>query len=110
MVGVLGTGEVFQMATDTIGDGNLEVPIHMAGSAIERGVHSGQRKSRKLAVVKLGAKPGVHRVAGLASRGKLQLPVVRNSHAKGLRVTRDALSRESLKLADRRAFVALIAG
>lgn len=76
MIGILGAGEILQMATDAIGDSDLVVPVNVACRAIQRGVHAGQRKARKPGVIKLGAKPTVHGMASLANRGELQRPMV----------------------------------
>ena len=54
----------------------IEVVIHMAGSAGHAHVRAGQRKSRG-AVVKVGHQPGIDPVAGLAIGGKAGRHVIR---------------------------------
>src|SRR5690349_15327352 len=56
VIGVLRSREVLQVATDAIGDGDLIVPVNVAGGAIERGVHSREGESRELAMVESGSK------------------------------------------------------
>ena len=109
VIGVLRSGEVLQVATDAIGDGDLEVPVDVTGAAIERCVHSRESEAGELAMVEPGPKPRIHGVAGFTRRGKLQFAVVRDRRRKRLSMARNALSRQALKLAYRRSLVALIA-
>ena len=90
VIGILGARKILQMATDAIGDGDLVVPIDMAGSAIQRRVHAGQSEAREPGVIKLGAQPTVHSVASLANSGELQRPMVWGGRGKGIDVARHA--------------------
>jgi hypothetical protein len=69
MIGVSGRGEVFQMATGAIRGGHFVVAIDVTVRASQRGVHAGKGETGKCRVIKLGAYPSIHAMAGLASRG-----------------------------------------
>ena len=71
MIGVAGRGEIFEVATDAIRGDSGEVIVDMAVRASQGGVHAGQGKTCECSVIKLGAHPGIHVVAGLARRGQL---------------------------------------
>ena len=53
VVRVLRTREVFQMATHAGGARHVEIPIQVAGRAIQRGVHAGQYKAGEFTVVEI---------------------------------------------------------
>lgn len=71
VIGILCAREILEMATDAIRGSRGEVVVDMTVSASQGGVHAGQGKACNCRVVKLGAHPGVHVVAGLARRGQL---------------------------------------
>ena len=60
VVGVGSPGIIFQVATDTTGTGVAEIPIQVAGRAVQSCVHTRQREPRKFGVVKTCSEPGVH--------------------------------------------------
>jgi len=93
VVGVRCPLEILQVATDAIRDRDFVIPIDVTGKAIQRGVHTDQGIACELGVVKPRAHPTVHVVARLASRRKLQHPMIRNRLSKILIVTRYALRR-----------------
>ena len=109
VVGILRARKIFQMATDTVGGSDLEIAIHVAGLAVQRGVHAGERIARVFCVVKPCAHPSVHVVAALASRRKLERPMVGLGGGKILHMTRHALRGKPLELAHCRSLVTLVA-
>jgi len=72
MTRVIGSDEFLAMAGIAVGRCPLELVIEMAGIAIQRRVHSGEREAGEFQVIKLGSKPGIHVVARLAGRREAQ--------------------------------------
>ena len=102
--------EIFPMASEAIGRGALEAPTGVACRAFQLRVNPSEHESGELRVVELGALPGVHRMAGLAGRRKLQSGMARRfGLLKRPDMTRCAVRRQSGKPAGRRAFVARLA-
>lgn len=99
------------MATDAVGGGPLESSADVTGDAVQSGVHTGERETRKPCVIERRAEPGVHGVALLASRRQSRRAVIQDGRLqKGLGVAGDALCRETLELAGRCALVAGVTG
>lgn len=109
VIGILCAREVLQVATDAVCGSDFEIPIHVAGGAVQRGVHAGQGEACKLPMIKRYTQPTVHVMADLASRRKLRHPMIRNGLSKRLCVTGDALCGKPLELADRRSLVTFVA-
>jgi len=103
-----GALEVFQVARNAIGAGQVVVVVDMAVDALARwnSVSAGEHKPGGV-VIELGVKPVVGGVAGLAGGGELGADVVRiYGRLKVGGVARVALSGEPHELAAGRAFVA----
>ncbi len=101
---------VGQMAADAIGRRTRKFSSNVAGGAVKGGVRPGERKACKFQMIKLGAQPCVHVVTLFAGRGETRCNVVgAGRRLVVLRMAGVTLSRQSLKLASRRAGVAGLA-
>ena len=107
VIGILCALKILQVATHTVRRRAFVFAADMACVAVQRGVCAGKREARKLQVVECSAEPGVDTVALLAGDGKSGLNVTRASGCLVIvSVAGIALRRQSLELANRRAFVA----
>ena len=111
VIGILRAREILQVTASAVHTGKVEIPVDVAGRAVERGVHSGQREASELGVVEGRPQPAIHVVAGLAGGRETGRHMIRKlCLRKRLRVTGNAIRGEALKLANRCAFVAIVAG
>ena len=70
-------GSVFRAVAGIAGRRSSRVDVvEVAGGAGQRCVHTGERKSGYLQVVKRSAKPAIHRVASLAGCGQFCAEVI----------------------------------
>lgn len=102
--------EIRQVASDAICRRAFEFPSDVASCALQRGVHSSQRKPGVFQVIKFHSKPVVHAVALFARSGEAC------GHVAGPGgvlivgcMAGVALGCQSLELSSRRAFVARVA-
>lgn len=102
--------EIRQVASHAIRRRAFEFPSDVASCALQRGVHSSQRKPGVFRVIKFHSKPVVHAVALVARSGKAR------GHVAGPGgvlivgcMAGVALGCQSLKLSSRRALVARVA-
>ena len=97
---------VRQVAADTRCERPLVFPSGVTGIAIERGMHSSQRKTRKPCVIEVDALPVVDGVALLALGRKSSGHVVRIGRLlERVLMAGVALDRQTLELSNRLAFV-----
>ncbi len=110
VVGIARAREILKMAADATGAGQLEIAAEMAGGAIELGVNAGQGETSELPVVEGSPHPGIHGVAGLASRGEARRLMIGKLRLHELgRVAGHAIGGQSLELPSRRSLMAIVA-
>jgi len=109
VIRVLRVRKILQMTTDTACGSAFEIPVTVAGRAVERRVHPGQGVTREFGVIELGTEPMVKIVALLAIGWKLQGAMVGDGLRKILSVAGDARRRHMGELTDRSTLVAFVA-
>ncbi len=111
VIGILGARVVFQVATHATRAGDIEIPIQVAGRAVQCGVNPGERETGELGVVKTRAKPTVHVVTCLAGCRESCAQVIGELRlSERLGMTRNAIRGKSLELARGRVLVTVVAG
>lgn len=72
VIRVRGAVVVFCMAAVAIGGRASKLSVDVARCAGQRGVRAGQSETGEFQMVELRVEPGIHAVAGLTCRGKVQ--------------------------------------
>ena len=107
VIGILGCGKFLGVAAEAVGRSALVMPARVAGEAVQTRVRAGEREASDARVIKIRARPAIHRVAGLALRGQVRRFVVGHRRTlKGRAMARKTLRGKSLELSGRRALVA----
>lgn len=110
MIRILGPIEICHVTGHAIGRCALISAVRVAGGARKLGMCTGQREMSEAGVVKFGAKPPFHAVAGVTRRGQAGGFVIRILRAhEGVQVARLALCGKADELPAGRAFVTGIA-
>lgn len=100
--------EIRQVASDAGCRRSLVLAAHVTSGAIDGGMHAGQREAGVFQMIKFGAQPGVDGVALFALRREAAGHVIRRGRLlKCTLMARVTLDRQSLKLSDRFALVAV---
>lgn len=107
VIGIFRGGKIVGMATEAVCLGALEMPARVAGEAVQARVSAGEGEAGGARVIKVCARPAVHRVAGFALGGQVGRFVVGLRRAlKGGAVARKTFRGKALELSSRRALVA----
>lgn len=111
VIRIRGARKILQMAAHAGRAQHLKIAGAVAGRTVQRGMHSGQRKSGEFEVIERRPIPAIHVVARLAGGGESRRLVVGEARLlELLGVARDAIGGKSLELTHRHALVAIVAG